>query len=55
MVTGKHLAEHCRAEYSKVPNFLLWVVAEIAVAACDIPEGTNFLYSSLHFSSRISL
>ncbi|KAL0806110.1 hypothetical protein Bca101_098602 [Brassica carinata] len=55
VVTGKHLAEHYRAEYSKVPNFLLWVVAEIAVVACDIPEGTNFLYSSLHFSSRISL
>ncbi|KAF2560053.1 hypothetical protein F2Q68_00013502 [Brassica cretica] len=39
VVTGKHLAEHCRAEYSKVPNFMLWVVAEIAVVACDIPEG----------------
>ncbi|CAG7903232.1 unnamed protein product [Brassica rapa] len=51
---GVVTAEHCRAEYSKVPNFLLWVVAEIAVVACDIPEGTNFLYSSLHFSNQIS-
>jgi len=34
-----HLAEHCRAEYSRVPNFILWVIAEIAVVACDIPEG----------------
>jgi manganese transport protein len=42
VVTGKHLAEHCRAEYSKVPNFMLWVVAEIAVVACDIPEGMRF-------------
>ncbi|KAF3536286.1 hypothetical protein F2Q69_00021143 [Brassica cretica] len=49
VVTGKHLAEHCRAEYSKVPNFLLWVVAEIAVVACDIPEviGTAFALNML--------
>lgn len=36
---GKHLAEHCRAEYEKVPNFILWMLAELAVIACDIPEG----------------
>lgn len=36
---GKHLAEHCRAEYPKVPNFILWILAELAVVACDIPEG----------------
>ncbi|XP_056864150.1 metal transporter Nramp6 [Raphanus sativus] len=49
VVTGKHLAEHCRAEYSKVPNFMLWVVAEIAVIACDIPEviGTAFALNML--------
>jgi len=45
VVTGKHLAEQCRAEYSKVPNFMLWVVAEIAVVACDIPEGITLVYS----------
>ncbi|CAL5361611.1 unnamed protein product [Camellia sinensis] len=38
VVTGKHLAEHCRAEYPRVPNFILWVLAEIAIVACDIPE-----------------
>ncbi|KAG5537427.1 hypothetical protein RHGRI_024752 [Rhododendron griersonianum] len=38
VVTGKHLAEHCRAEYSKVPNFILWILAESAIVACDIPE-----------------
>ncbi|KFK42462.1 hypothetical protein AALP_AA2G260000 [Arabis alpina] len=49
VVTGKHLAEHCRAEYPKVPNFMLWVVAEIAVVACDIPEviGTAFALNML--------
>ncbi|CAM8993462.1 unnamed protein product [Rhodiola kirilowii] len=49
VVTGKHLAEHCRKEYSKVPNFILWVLAEIAIVACDIPEviGTAFALNML--------
>ncbi|PPR96385.1 hypothetical protein GOBAR_AA24298 [Gossypium barbadense] len=38
VVTGKHLAEHCRTEYPRGPNFVLWVLAEIAIVACDIPE-----------------
>ncbi|XP_073008352.1 metal transporter Nramp3-like isoform X2 [Typha latifolia] len=49
VVTGKHLAEHCRAEYPKVPNFILWILAELAVVACDIPEviGTAFALNIL--------
>ncbi|KAF3785185.1 Metal transporter [Nymphaea thermarum] len=49
VVTGKHLAEHCRAEYPKKPNFVLWVIAEIAIVACDIPEviGTAFALNML--------
>ncbi|KAL3617711.1 Metal transporter nramp1 [Castilleja foliolosa] len=49
VVTGKHLAEHCRLEYPKVPNFILWFLAEIAVVACDIPEviGTAFALNML--------
>ncbi|GMQ09223.1 hypothetical protein CsSME_00052673 [Camellia sinensis var. sinensis] len=49
VVTEKHLAEHCRAEYPKVPNFILWVLAEIAIVACDIPEviGTAFALNML--------
>jgi len=39
LVAGKHLAEHCRNEYPRIPNFILWVLAEIAIVACDIPEG----------------
>ncbi|RZC01010.1 Metal transporter Nramp6 isoform B [Glycine soja] len=44
-----HLAEHCKAEYSRVPNFILWVIAEIAIVACDIPEviGTAFALNML--------
>lgn len=49
VVTGKHLAEHCRTEYEKVPNFILWILAEISIAACDIPEviGTAFALNML--------
>ncbi|CAA2988723.1 metal transporter Nramp6-like [Olea europaea subsp. europaea] len=49
VVTGKHLAEHCRKEYPKVPNFILWILAEIAIVACDIPEviGTAFALNML--------
>ncbi|KAG5141642.1 hypothetical protein JHK82_017337 [Glycine max] len=49
VVTGMHLAEHCKAEYSRVPNFILWVIAEIAIVACDIPEviGTAFALNML--------
>lgn len=49
VVTGKHLAEHCRFEYSRVPNFILWILAEIAIVACDIPEviGTAFALNML--------
>ncbi|CAA7408931.1 unnamed protein product [Spirodela intermedia] len=49
VVTGKHLAEHCRAEYACVTNFILWILAEVAVVACDIPEviGTAFALNML--------
>lgn len=49
VVTGKHLAEHCRNEYPRIPNFILWVLAEIAIVACDIPEviGTAFALNML--------
>lgn len=49
VVTGKHLAEHCRAEYPRIPNFILWILAELAVVACDIPEviGTAFALNML--------
>ncbi|XVE55292.1 hypothetical protein DITRI_Ditri03aG0147100 [Diplodiscus trichospermus] len=42
--TGKHLSELCKAEYPKVVKYCLWLLAEIAVIAADIPEviGTAF-------------
>lgn len=38
VVTGHDLAQACRAEYSKGVNIILWVLAEIAIAATDLAE-----------------
>ncbi|RVW51132.1 Metal transporter Nramp5 [Vitis vinifera] len=41
VITGKHLSELCRAEYPKYVKYCLWLLAEIAVIAADIPEGID--------------
>jgi manganese transport protein len=38
VVTGHDLAQACRAEYSRGVNALLWLMAEVAIAACDLAE-----------------
>src|SRR3954467_8252611 len=38
VVTGHDLAQACRAEYSRPVNVVLWALAEIAIAACDLAE-----------------
>ncbi|SFX63420.1 manganese transport protein [Thermoactinomyces sp. DSM 45891] len=38
IVTGRDLAQACRDDYSKPVSFVLWVFAEIAIAACDLAE-----------------
>jgi manganese transport protein len=38
VVTGHDLAQACRAEYSRPVNAVLWVLAEIAIAATDLAE-----------------
>ncbi|KAJ8450307.1 hypothetical protein Cgig2_004764 [Carnegiea gigantea] len=47
--TGKHLSELCRAEYPVMVKYCLWMIAEIAVVAADIPEviGTAFALNIL--------
>ncbi|KAA8538420.1 hypothetical protein F0562_028034 [Nyssa sinensis] len=37
--TGKHLSELCKVEYPKYVKYCLWLLAELAVIAADIPEG----------------
>ncbi|ONK73115.1 uncharacterized protein A4U43_C04F27410 [Asparagus officinalis] len=49
VTTGKHLAEICKIEYPKYVKFCLWLLAELAVIAADIPEviGTAFALNIL--------
>lgn len=38
IVTGRDLAQACRDHYSRPVNLVLWVLCEIAIAACDLAE-----------------
>ena len=38
IVSGRDLAQACRDHYSPRVNFGLWVLCEIAIAACDLAE-----------------
>ncbi len=38
IATGRDLAQACRDSYSKPVSFALWVLCEIAIAACDLAE-----------------
>jgi manganese transport protein len=50
IVTGRDLAQACRDHYHPVVSFLLWILCEIAIAACDLAEvigsaiGLNLLF-----------
>jgi manganese transport protein len=38
IATGRDLAQACREHYSRSAGLFLWVVCEIAIAACDLAE-----------------
>ena len=38
IVSGRDLAQACRDHYSRPISLLLWVLCEIAIAACDLAE-----------------
>src|SRR4051795_5977520 len=38
IASGRDLAQACRDSYSRTTTFLLWIVCEIAIAACDLAE-----------------
>lgn len=38
LVTGRDLAQACRDHFGPKVNFALWVLCEIAIAACDLAE-----------------
>ncbi|BBN17001.1 natural resistance-associated macrophage protein 2 [Marchantia polymorpha subsp. ruderalis] len=45
VVSGKHLSEHCRSEYPRNINLGLWLLAELAIVASDIPEVIGSAYA----------
>src|SRR3954468_21353404 len=38
IASGRDLAQACREQYSRRTSFALWVLCEIAIAACDLAE-----------------
>ena len=50
IVSGRDLAQSCRDNYPRFANYCLWILAEIAIAACDLAEvlgtaiGLNLLF-----------
>ena len=38
IVTGRDLAQACRDHYTRPVSLMLWVLCEIAIAACDLAE-----------------
>jgi manganese transport protein len=38
IVTGRDLAQACRDHYSRPVSLALWVICELAIAACDLAE-----------------
>ncbi len=38
IVTGRDLAQACRDHYSRPVSMVLWLLAEVAIAACDLAE-----------------
>src|SRR5207245_11537968 len=38
VVTGRDLAQACRDHYPKPVVYFLWVLCEVAIAACDLAE-----------------
>ncbi|MBI1803300.1 MAG: Nramp family divalent metal transporter [Ignavibacteriae bacterium] len=51
IVTGRDLAQACREHYPKPIAFTLWILCEVAIAACDLAEvlgtaiGLNLLFN----------
>jgi manganese transport protein len=50
IATGRDLAQSCRDNYPRPVNYVLWVLAEIGIVACDLAEvvggaiGINLLF-----------
>jgi manganese transport protein len=38
IATGRDLAQACRDHYSRPTTFILWIICEVAICACDLAE-----------------
>ena len=38
IVTGRDLAQACRESYPRAISYVLWILCEVAIAACDLAE-----------------
>ncbi|MDB6117518.1 MAG: mntH, partial [Verrucomicrobiaceae bacterium] len=38
IATGRDLAQACRDHYSRPVSFILWILCEVAICACDLAE-----------------
>ncbi|HEX8899269.1 MAG TPA: Nramp family divalent metal transporter, partial [Chthoniobacterales bacterium] len=38
IATGRDLAQACRDHFSRPVSFFLWIICEVAIAACDLAE-----------------
>ena len=61
IASGRDLAQACRDSYSRPTTIVLWVLCEIAIAACDLAEvigaaiALNLLFGlPLHLGRRAS-
>jgi len=52
IATGRDLAQACREQYSRRTGLFLWVVCEIAIAACDLARCWARPSLKLLFGSR---
>lgn len=61
VVAGKDLAQASRSHYSKFVNFFLYILAEVAIAACDLAEvvgmaiGIHLLFPSVSLLTGVCI
>ena len=49
IVTQSDLAQACRKSYPRWISFALWVLCEVAIAACDLADRKSTRLNSSHF------
>ena len=53
IASGRDLAQACRDSYSRPVTIVLWILCEIAIAACDLAEVIGAAIASSHRIHRM--